>query len=86
MKTLKPQIESLDNLSEHLNKIIVYLEDAKKAQVMPSFFEYLSPNNVHTLEHQNQRLKKQVNDYEEALSKVADTIERVINVLKGFKE
>lgn len=86
MKTLKPQIESLDSLSEHLNKIILYLEDAKKAQVMPSFFEYLSPNNVHTLEQQNQRLKKQVNDYEDALIKVSGTIERIVNVLKGLKD
>lgn len=86
MKTLKPQIENLENLSEELSKIVIYLEDAKKAQAMPSFFEYLSPTNVHTLEHQNQRLKKQIINYEDTLNKVSETIERVIDTLKDFKE
>ncbi|MGV3279044.1 hypothetical protein ACFX5K_05295 [Rickettsiales bacterium LUAb2] len=85
-RSIKPQIENLQNVYGHLSKIVASLEDAQKAQIMPSFFDYLSPNNVHTLEQQNARLKQVINSYEGAFSKIDKHIDSLINILEGLKE
>lgn len=85
-KKLTPQLKGLNDLNEQLNKIITYIEDAKKSNVMPSFFEFLDTGNIHSLAKQNQNLKKRISLYEQTLIKVGVSIEQVIEILKTFKD
>ena len=83
---MKIELTILEELQKQVSSLISSLEEAKKLHMAPDFLSYMLPSNNNNLEAQNRKLNQKIIVYEEALIHACSTLERMVKLLKKYKE